>query len=304
MQASQQVVDRVRVACAGWDRVHPAMMHPPLNLQQSLTCFTPPATLNCRTLPRFPTPPAQVPATVDNIRESVVACAGAALGLPPDALLPTHRLDVGTSGVVVLARATPAAHTFQQLLQDKADKVVKVRLSVDVGAVSGERSSHSSQGRCMCQAAPAQMGYTAVDPLRLLLLLLVVVVVPLLILQLSHWLTLLPCCPPWCMYCPQVYRCLTAAPPPLGPAVHWALVGCRAPGEPAHTRVVTGPEVPRAVRCELRVLQVSGWGTHHSRLVNCIVYVCVCCVVICSMSWLHKLPHFLRFRCFQLASLL
>jgi hypothetical protein len=58
------------------------------------------------------------------------------------------------------------------------------------------------------------------------------------------------------LFPPQVYRCLTATPPPLGPAVHWVLVGWRRPGEPAYTRVVMGPEVPRAVRCELRVLQV------------------------------------------------
>jgi 23S rRNA-/tRNA-specific pseudouridylate synthase len=68
----------------------------------------------------------QVPPTVDNVLESVVACAATALDLPPQQLLNTHRLDAGTSGVVVLAKSTQAASAFTKLLQDKLQKVVKV----------------------------------------------------------------------------------------------------------------------------------------------------------------------------------
>ena len=69
----------------------------------------------------------QVPPTVDNILESVVACTAAALGLGSHQLLNTHRLDAGTSGVVVLARSPQAASAFTKLLQDKQQHVVKVR---------------------------------------------------------------------------------------------------------------------------------------------------------------------------------
>lgn len=63
---------------------------------------------------------------MDNLLESVVACTAAALGLPPDALLNTHRLDAGTSGVVVLAKTSGFAAWFNLLLKNKPQNVVKV----------------------------------------------------------------------------------------------------------------------------------------------------------------------------------
>jgi hypothetical protein len=110
----------------------------------------------------------QVPPTVDNMLESVVFLTATALGLAPDALLTTHRLDVGTSGIVVLAKTQGFAAWFNTLLKNKPDAIVKT------------------------------------------------------------------------------YRCLTAAPPPLGPMVHWALVKERQAGEPAHTRMLLECAVPDA----------------------------------------------------------
>lgn len=111
---------------------------------------------------------AQVPPTVDNMLENVVSLTAAALGLPPDALLNTHRLDVGTSGIVTLAKTQGFAAWFNTLLKNKPDAIVKT------------------------------------------------------------------------------YRCLTAAPPPLGPMVHWAVVKERQAGEPAHTRMLLECAVPDA----------------------------------------------------------
>jgi 23S rRNA-/tRNA-specific pseudouridylate synthase len=144
-------------------------------------------------------PGVQVPPTVDNVLESVVACTARALGLPPGSLLNTHRLDVGTSGVVVLAKTTAFATWFSTLLARKPGAITKT------------------------------------------------------------------------------YRCLTAAPPPLGPLLHWAVVRQRGGGEPAHTRILgpaaaaaadgqaddsadsgsSGGGPQHAVRCELVVLQVQ-----------------------------------------------
>eukprot|EP00775_Hariotina_reticulata_P010254 gene10254-10412_t len=71
-------------------------------------------------------PGVQVPSTVDNVLESVVSCTAAALGLPGYALLNTHRLDAGTSGVVVLAKSSSCAAWFNSLLRHKPDNIVKV----------------------------------------------------------------------------------------------------------------------------------------------------------------------------------
>lgn len=111
-------------------------------------------------------PSLQVPPTVDNMLENVGVLTAAALGLPPDALLNTHRLDVGTSGVVVLAKSSAFAAWFTGLLKNKPGFVVKT------------------------------------------------------------------------------YRCLTAAPPPVGPMVDWAVVKQREKGEPAHTRILLECAVP------------------------------------------------------------
>jgi hypothetical protein len=139
--------------------------------------------------------------------ESVVSRTEAVLGLAPGALLTTHRLDVGTSGIVVLAKTQGFAAWFNTLLKNKPDAIVKT------------------------------------------------------------------------------YRCLTAAAPPLGPMVHWAVVKERQAGEPAHTRMLLEcavpdaysssnsnsgnqdsavaaamPPVEGAARCELIVEQVRlGW---------------------------------------------
>jgi hypothetical protein len=100
--------------------------------------------------------------------ESVVALTAAALALPPDALLTPHRLDVGTSGIVLLAKNPGFACWFSGLLKNKPDAVVKT------------------------------------------------------------------------------YRCLSAAAPPCGPMVHWAVMKQRAAGEPAHTRMLLECAVPDA----------------------------------------------------------
>jgi 23S rRNA-/tRNA-specific pseudouridylate synthase len=72
-------------------------------------------------------PGVQVPPTVDNVLESVVACVGAALSLPPGSLLNTHRLDVGTSGVVLLARSPAFASWFSGLLRaDRSAGLLKL----------------------------------------------------------------------------------------------------------------------------------------------------------------------------------
>lgn len=70
-------------------------------------------------------PPLQVPPTVDNMLENVVSLTAAALGLPPDALLNTHRLDVGTSGVVLMAKSPGFAAWFSALLKNKPGALVK-----------------------------------------------------------------------------------------------------------------------------------------------------------------------------------
>ncbi|KAL6758963.1 hypothetical protein V8C86DRAFT_1403767 [Haematococcus lacustris] len=64
-------------------------------------------------------PGVQVPCTVDNVRESLVACVEQALGLQPGSLHPAHRLDGGTSGVVLLSRTPAFARYFQQQVQAK-----------------------------------------------------------------------------------------------------------------------------------------------------------------------------------------
>lgn len=66
-----------------------------------------------------------MPPTVDNLLENVVALTASALGLPSDALLNTHRLDVGTSGLVVLARSQAFASWFSALLKNKPDALIK-----------------------------------------------------------------------------------------------------------------------------------------------------------------------------------
>lgn len=127
-----------------------------------------------------------------------MSCVASALGLHPDALSNPHRLDVGTSGVVLLAKTQGFARWFSNALKLKPAVVVKT------------------------------------------------------------------------------YRCLTAAAPPLGPLVHWAVVKQRQAGEPAHTHMLLECAVPDAaqsaagggggrgdggpVRCELIVEQVRGGG--------------------------------------------
>lgn len=69
--------------------------------------------------------PLQVPPTVDNMLESVVALTAGALGLAPESLCNTHRLDVGTSGIVVLAKNPGWAAWFSGLLSNKPGAVVK-----------------------------------------------------------------------------------------------------------------------------------------------------------------------------------
>ncbi|PNW76757.1 hypothetical protein CHLRE_11g474850v5 [Chlamydomonas reinhardtii] len=66
-------------------------------------------------------PGLQVPPTVDNVQESLLACVERALSLPAGTLQPAHRLDAGTEGVVVLVRDSPAfAAYFRGLMADKA----------------------------------------------------------------------------------------------------------------------------------------------------------------------------------------
>ncbi|GFR52274.1 hypothetical protein Agub_g14809, partial [Astrephomene gubernaculifera] len=72
-------------------------------------------------------PGVQVPPTVDNVRESLLACVEGALSLPPGSLLPAHRLDAGTEGVVVLARTPAFAAHFRQIMGEKAKHAVRKR---------------------------------------------------------------------------------------------------------------------------------------------------------------------------------
>lgn len=134
----------------------------PMKVRGAHTAYLP---CLCR---RAPCLARQVVPTVDNMLESVVALTAAALALPPDALLTPHRLDVGTSGIVLLAKNPGFACWFSTLLKNKPDAVVKT------------------------------------------------------------------------------YRCLSAAPPPCGPMVHWAVMKQRAAGEPAHTRMLLECAVPDA----------------------------------------------------------
>ncbi len=60
-----------------------------------------------------------MPPTVDNVRESLLSKTEEVLGLGEGELLPTHRLDGGTQGVVVLARTQAFARHMQMLLRDK-----------------------------------------------------------------------------------------------------------------------------------------------------------------------------------------
>ncbi|KAG2423864.1 hypothetical protein HXX76_015022 [Chlamydomonas incerta] len=71
-------------------------------------------------------PGLQVPPTVDNVQESLLACVERALSLPGGMLQPAHRLDAGTEGVVVLVRDSPAfAAYFRGLMAEKSDRVRK-----------------------------------------------------------------------------------------------------------------------------------------------------------------------------------
>ena len=64
-----------------------------------------------------------------------MSLTAAALGLPPDGLLNTHRLDVGTSGLVVLARSPAFASWFSALLKNKPDTFVKTYRCLRLGTV-------------------------------------------------------------------------------------------------------------------------------------------------------------------------
>lgn len=99
----------------------------------------------------FATFACQVPPTVDNVLESLVACTAGALGLPAGALLNTHRLDAGTSGVVVLAKNSSFASWFNELL-----KVMMMGLTDTQAAallLSRLRQRHwSAAALCCCLA--------------------------------------------------------------------------------------------------------------------------------------------------------
>ena len=140
---------------------------------------------------------------MDNILESAAARAAAALGLPLGGLHGLHRLDAGTSGVVVLGRggARGLARWFGAAVADKGGG----------GSGGGEGGGKGGATRAR-----------------------------------------------------KVYLAATLARPPLGRLVHFATVGARGPGEPAHTRVVAAgggggageEEGAGGVYCELEVLRV------------------------------------------------
>ncbi|GLC57983.1 hypothetical protein PLESTB_001301600 [Pleodorina starrii] len=67
----------------------------------------------------------QVPPTVDNVQESLLACVEKALSLPPGSLAPAHRLDAGTEGVVVLSRNPQFATYFRGLMAHKEQHSVR-----------------------------------------------------------------------------------------------------------------------------------------------------------------------------------
>ncbi|GLI70830.1 hypothetical protein VaNZ11_015834, partial [Volvox africanus] len=70
-------------------------------------------------------PGLQVPPTVDNVQESLLACVEKALSLKPGSLHPAHRLDAGTEGVVVLARDAAFASYFRGLMANKFQHAVR-----------------------------------------------------------------------------------------------------------------------------------------------------------------------------------
>lgn len=167
----------------------------------------------------------QVSPTVDNVLESAAACAAAALGLPAGSLHGLHRLDAGTSGIVVLGKGGAAgfAQWFAAQLQDKG-----------AGAGGGGGGEESSGGG-EAGAAPADAQAAAPEA--------------------AEAAAAAPAAPaPGAAV--KVYRAATLRPPPLGRIVHWAAVNSRAPGEPAHTLVRPAP-FPGGLYCELEVLRTA-----------------------------------------------
>jgi hypothetical protein len=217
-------------------------------------------------LPPAPDPrptPWQVSPTVDNVLESVAACAAAAVGAPPGSLTGLHRLDAGTSGVVVLGKGDPGfARWFSGLLEGKAlgaaggrPRRGRTRLRAAAAAAAEEEDTarpapqEQQQGgpeaeQAQQQAQPSgqqqEAEQAAADALE----------------QRRRQAERYP--PPGPLV-QKVYRAATLRRPPLGPLVDWAEVGRRAPGEPAHTLVVDGPR-EGALYCELEVLQARGAG--------------------------------------------
>ncbi|KXZ44494.1 hypothetical protein GPECTOR_67g335 [Gonium pectorale] len=70
-------------------------------------------------------PGLQVPPTVDNVQESLLACVERTLSLAPGSLNPAHRLDAGTEGIVVLTRTSSFASYFRELIGNKAQSGIR-----------------------------------------------------------------------------------------------------------------------------------------------------------------------------------
>lgn len=170
-------------------------------------------------------PGLQVPPTVDNVQESLLACVERALSpaLPPGTLRPAHRLDAGTEGVVVAARSSAFAAYFRELMADKGKHAVRKRYKCLVANLAqhpdAQPPAHSvaaakSTGEAdpLVSAAAAQPEDGSTDP--------------------------------------RLGGCL-----PLR-LVHWVLEDQRAAGEMAHT-VVVEEGTPGALRCELVVEQAE-----------------------------------------------
>ncbi|KAF5836152.1 hypothetical protein DUNSADRAFT_6355 [Dunaliella salina] len=96
----------------------------------------------------------QVPPTVGNTQESLLACVEKALGLEPNSLSPPHRLDAGTQGCVVLSCTIQFSRYFQELLTEK-DNASKDQDSPEEQAGRSRRSSElNSQVDQHTQYAP------------------------------------------------------------------------------------------------------------------------------------------------------
>lgn len=79
--------------------------------------------------------------SLDNIHENVLSLASRTLGLT---LFPTHRLDIATGGLLVLAKSKQFQSHFQKLLQErKVKKIYQATVRASLSSQGPEIGSHS-----------------------------------------------------------------------------------------------------------------------------------------------------------------